>query len=116
MHQNEIWLTSLQMPMLLFIGAFHAVYAMASSQKIKCLAVEKEIPESLLEKIVPTFHFDANKQIDARNIANSELPARHNPFVKDKSRKQFYNMNQGVLFRKIDIMEDLNLNTKIWTK
>lgn len=101
LHKSEIWLTSLQMPMFLFIGVFYAVYAMANSQKRKYLAVEKEIMRSLLEKIVPTFQFDANKQIDAREIANSELLAKHNPFVQDKSREQIYNMNQGVLSGKV---------------
>lgn len=98
---NGPWPSSPQVPMLLFIGVFYAVYAMASSQKRKYLAVEKEILGALLEKIVPTFQFNANKQIDAREIADSELLAKHNPFAKDKSREQIYNMNQGVLSGKV---------------
>ncbi|MBA4746829.1 MAG: DUF3137 domain-containing protein [Muricauda sp.] len=101
MHQNEIWLTSLQMPMFFLIGVFYVIYAMANSQKRKYMAIEKEILETLLEKIVPTFHFDANKQIDVLEIANSELLSQHNPFVKDQSLNQVYNMNQGVLSGKV---------------
>ncbi|NDV16300.1 DUF3137 domain-containing protein [Muricauda sp. TY007] len=75
--------------------------------------MEKQILRTLLKKIAPTFRFNPKKQINIHEIANSELLAKHNPFVKVKSKKQTYNMNRGVLTGKVGSISISMGNVKI---
>jgi len=91
-----------QLILLLFWGLFFVFMTVSNKAKAKYVKIEKEILKTFLAKTAPSFKYYESKQINGKDIAESELISPLGlRFNKNKGTNSIYNLTHGLLSGKV---------------